>query len=344
MTSAKPRIFSGIQPTSEMHIGNYFGAVENWVALQDSQQYECIYAIVDLHAITMPYEPFQLQKNTEEMLIGLLASGIDPQKSILFIQSMVPEHMELCWILSCITSFGELTRMTQFKDKSELIDKQEKGGFVSAGLFNYPVLQAADILIYKAKYVPVGKDQEQHLELSRNIAQRFNNRYGEVFPIPEIKLTETSKIMSPADPTKKMSKSLGNKHYIGLFEDKDSIKNKIKSAVTDTGPNASIGFDGMSPGVENLFTILKACKKTDEATILFEKYQSGTLKYIHLKDAVISALIELTGYFRRRREEIISDREKIKMQVQVMSERARAIARETVKEVREKIGLPLRTI
>src|SRR5882724_1059073 len=216
------RVLSCIQPTAEMHIGNYFGAVKNWVALQDS--HECIYGIVDLHAITMPYDPQELKANTARMAIELLACGIDPQRTILFIQSLVPEHSELCWILGCICPYGELSRMTQFKDKSEVLKGSQ---FVSAGLFTYPVLQAADILIYRAKYVPVGKDQEQHLELSRDIARRFNGQFKtDLFPEPAPLFTETPKIMSLVDPTKKMSKSAGDRHYIGLFEEEKSIRAK----------------------------------------------------------------------------------------------------------------------
>ena len=226
----KKRVLSCIQPTGEMHIGNYFGAVKNWVRIQD--EYECFYGVVDLHAMTMPYDPKKLKENSLRMVAELLACGIDPSKSVLFIQSLVPEHSELTWIFNCVASFGELSRMTQFKDKSEQI---ESGGkFISAGLFTYPVLQAADILVYKANFVPVGKDQVQHLELSRNIAVRFNKQFGEFFPEPEPLLTEVQKLASLADPTKKMSKSLGEKHYIGLFEEEAKIVKKVKSAVTDT--------------------------------------------------------------------------------------------------------------
>jgi len=179
----RSRVLSGIQPTAEMHIGNYFGAVKNWVALQET--HECMYAVVDLHAITRPFDPVQLKANTERMVIDLLACGIDPNKAILFIQSLVLEHSELCWILSCLTPYGDLRRMTQFKDKLAIAESEDSTQFVSAGIFTYPVLQAADILIYRAQQVPVGKDQEQHLELSRELARRFNNQFGiEFFPEP----------------------------------------------------------------------------------------------------------------------------------------------------------------
>lgn len=334
-----PRVLSGIQPTAEMHIGNYFGAVKNWVALQDS--YECLYGVVDLHAITMPYDPVQLRSSTERMVIDLLACGIDPQKAILFIQSLVPEHTELCWILSCLCPFGDLRRMTQFKDKSDLIAKQDAAQFVSAALFTYPVLQAADILVYRATHVPVGKDQEQHLELSRDIARRFNGQFEvEFFPEPAPLFTQTPKLMSLLDPTKKMSKSSGSRHYVGLFEDEQSVRAKIKSAVTDSGDLPADG--AMSPGVVNLFEILNACGKTAELESLMNDYNAGKRQYRELKEVVANALVELTGNLRSRREEILKDASLVDSQVQEMSRKARGIASETLKEVRTIIGLPAR--
>lgn len=333
------RVLSGIQPTADMHIGNYFGAVKNWVALQDS--YECLYGVVDLHAITMPYDPAQLRSNTERMIVDLLACGIDPQKAILFIQSLVPEHTELCWILSCLCPFGDLRRMTQFKDKSDLIAGQDSTQFVSAGFFSYPVLQAADILVYRAQHVPVGKDQEQHLELSRDIARRFNSQFGvEFFPEPAPLFTPTPKVMSLVDPTKKMSKSAGDRHYVGLFEDEKSVRAKIKSAVTDSG---DLPADAeMSPGVVNLFEILKACGKTAEAEALLKEYNAGKRQYRELKEVVADALVELTGNLRARRAEILKDVAAVNLQVKEMSEKARGIAKETLKEVRAIMGLPER--
>lgn len=331
------RVLSGIQPTAEMHIGNYFGAVRNWVALQDS--HECIYAIVDLHAITMPYEPAMLKTNTERMVIDLLACGIDPQKAILFVQSLVPEHTELCWILSCLTPFGDLRRMTQFKDKAELLEGADSTQFVSAALFNYPVLQAADILVYRAQHVPVGKDQEQHLELSRELARRFNNQFGvELFPEPAPLFTPTPKVMSLIDPTKKMSKSSGDRHYVGLFEDEKGVRAKIKSAVTDSGDLPPGGE--MSPGVVNLFEILKASGKNAEAEALLKEYNTGGLKYSRLKEVVADALVELTSSLRARRDEISQDLPQVSLKVKEMSEQARNIASETLREVRKLIGLP----
>lgn len=329
-------VLSCIQPTSEMHFGNYFGAVKNWVELQE--KYQCVYGVVDYHAMTMPYDPRELHSNTMGMVVDLLACGIDPEKSILFIQSLVPEHAELCWILSCYCSYGELQRMTQFKDKSESEKVHEKGNIVSAGLFTYPVLQAADILIYRAEFVPVGKDQEQHLELSRVIANRFNNKHGEFFKEPKALFTEIPKLLSLADPTKKMSKSLGDQHCVRLFEDEASIRKKVKTAVTDTGDKT----EEMSPGVSNLFELLKACGKTEGHQSLLGDYGSGTLKYSTLKEAVADALVELSQEFTERKESLISDPSAIEEHVHSMSEKARVIAKETIREVRELTGLPKR--
>jgi tryptophanyl-tRNA synthetase len=333
------RVLSGIQPTAEMHIGNYFGAVRNWVALQDS--YECLYGVVDLHAITRPYDPVQLRSNTERMIVDLLACGIDPGKAILFIQSFIPEHTELCWILSCFCPFGDLRRMTQFKDKFDLIAGQDSTQFVSAGFFSYPVLQAADILVYRARHVPVGKDQEQHLELSRELARRFNSQFDvEFFPEPAPLFTNTPKIMSLVEPTKKMSKSSGDRHYVGLFEDEKGVRAKIKSAVTDSG---DLPLDAkMSPGVVNLFEILKACGKNAEAEALLNDYNAGKRRYRELKEVVADALVELTGQLRARRAEISQDIPAVNLQVAEMSGKARSIARDTLKEVRAIIGLPER--
>lgn len=331
---SKKRVLSCIQPTGEIHIGNYFGAVRNWVNIQD--QYDCVYGVVDLHAMTMPYVAKDLRQNTLNMFADLIAAGLDPEKSVLFVQSLVPQHTELTWILSCVTTFGELSRMTQFKDKSDQLESGGKGGFVSAGLYTYPVLQAADILVYKADLVPVGKDQEQHLELSRNVAVRFNNQFGTYFPEPQPLYTEVQKLMSLADPEKKMSKSLGDKHYIGLFEPEESIRKKVRSAVTDTGGQAG---DSMSPGVANLFSIIKACEKHNEYNLLMDSYNSGGLKYRDLKEVAADALVEVTGPFRSRREELRKDPDRIMRLVVESSEKARDFAEKVLDDVRELTGL-----
>jgi len=331
---SKKRVLSCIQPTGEIHIGNYFGAVKNWVDIQDT--YDCVYGVVDLHAMTMPYDPKTLQDYTTQMFIDLLACGIDPEKSVLFIQSLVPQHTELTWIFNCVTSYGELSRMTQFKDKTDQLEAAgNKKGFVSAGLFTYPVLQAADILIYKANFVPVGKDQEQHLELSRNIAVRFNNQFGEYFPEPKPLFTEVQKLMSLADPTKKMSKSLGDKHYISLFETEDSIRKKVKVAVTDTG-----GETGrMSPGVANLFSIIKACGNTGDFRLLSEQYEAGSLKYSDLKGVTADTLVNTLRPLREKRSELNSDRPKVKRMMHELSSSARIYATKVLDEVKELTGL-----
>ena len=336
MSQSKSTVLSCIQPTSEMHFGNYFGAVKNWVDLQE--KYHCIYGVVDYHAMTMPYVPKELYNNTMNMVIDLLACGVDPEKSILFIQSLVPEHAELAWILSCYCSYGELQRMTQFKDKSESDKVQEKGNIVSTGLFTYPVLQAADILIYLAEYVPVGKDQEQHLELSRNIANRFNNKHGDFFKEPKALFTEVPKLLSLNDPSKKMSKSLGDQHVVRLFEDEASIRKKVKSAVTDVGPKT----DTMSPGVANLFELIKACGNMDAYALLMDHYNAGTLKYSELKEVVANGLVTLSKAFIERKAIITADEKKVVEQVHEMSNEARKLAKETVRQVRELVGLPAR--
>jgi tryptophanyl-tRNA synthetase len=329
-------IFSGIQPTGEMHLGNYFGAVKNWVDLQNGGEYQCIYCVVDLHAMTMPYDVTKFKKNTEQMFVDLLACGLDPNKSIVFVQSMVPEHTELNWIFGCVCSYGDLTRQTQFKDKSEQLEGKQDA-FISAGLFSYPVLQAADILLYRSGYVPVGKDQEQHLELSRVIANRFNKTFGEYFPEPQVLSTETPKLLSLADPARKMSKSLGDKHVIELFSDEKVVRSKVKSAITDTGEAGTpIGV-----GALNLIGLLQACGKDDIAQAFENEYAKGEQRrYAPLKEAVGEVLVELTGKFRMRRAEIAADKDNIKRLMAESAERARAIAHVTMKDVRRLVGLP----
>ncbi len=331
------RVLSLIQPTGDMHVGNYFGAVANYVRLQET--HECIFGVVDLHAMTMPFDPAVLRANTRQMFIDLIAAGLNPDKCTLIIQSLIPEHTELCWIFNCLTPIGDLGRMTQFKDKSDQVEG-EGGAFISAGLFDYPVLQAADILIYRADQVPVGKDQVQHLELSREIARRFNYSFGEYFPEPAPLLTEAAKVMSLADPEKKMSKSLGDKHTVGLFEEESSIRKKVKTAVTDSG--ALPEGVTVSPGVANMLTILKSCNKNDVAESLLNDYKAGTLRYVNLKEAVADALVELTSSMRARRAELMKDPARIDKIITQGTAAARQISRETISEVRKLTGLPER--
>ena len=315
-----------------MHFGNYFGAVVNYVRLQE--EYQCRYGVVDYHAMTMPYDVKKLRTNTWDLIFNLLAAGVKAEN--LFVQSLVPEHTELGWILNCFASYGQVTRMTQFKDKSK--DSAEKAdNYISVGLFDYPVLQAADILIYKADFVPVGKDQEQHLELSRNIAQRFNAQVGkEYFVLPETLFTETPKVMSTADPTRKMSKSAGEKHYINVFSDEARVRKQIRSAVTDTGDTPE---GTMSEGVKNLFGLLAAAGAEQAHRELTEHYNAGSLRYSDLKAATADALVRITEDLRERRTEIVANKKQIKQQIKQSSAEIRKEAQETIREVKELTGL-----
>ena len=326
------RVFSGIQPTGTLHIGNYFGAVRNWAAMQNDL--ECIICIVDYHAITIDVDPATLRQASRNMALDLIASGIDPEKTILFVQSDVPEHTELAWILGCVTSFGDLSRMTQFKDKS---DKQ---AFISSGLFTYPVLQAADILLYMAGGVPVGEDQVQHLELSRRIARRFNSRFGETFPEPEpVVGKKGGRIMSLSDPMGKMSKSSGESHYVGVMEPETSIRKKVRSAVTDMGLESG---DAMSPGVANLFEILElsteATGRAELADTLRSDFAAGTLMYSKLKDTVFEQMMEILRPIQEKRAKLEASGDIVDI-LQFGAKKAQAIARETIAQVRSVVGL-----
>jgi tryptophanyl-tRNA synthetase len=331
--SDKKTVLSCIQPTGDMHLGNYFGAIANWVKLQEN--YKCVYGVVDYHAMTMPYDVNKLRTNTWDLITNLIAVGVKPEN--LFVQSLVPEHTELGWIFNCFCSYGQLTRMTQFKDKSSQLGEKSNDDFISVGLLDYPVLQTADILIYKADFVPVGKDQEQHLELSRDIAQRFNHQVSkEYFVLPQGLYTETPKIKSTADPSKKMSKSAGEKHYISVFADEATIKKQIKSAVTDTGDNS----DGtMSDGVNNLFEMIKAAGDMEAFNNMMDDYNSGALKYGTLKEVTTSALLKMLLPFAEKRAEISKDKKMIKDQIKASSEEIRKIAKQTLVEVKDMVGL-----
>ncbi len=329
----KKQVLSAIQPTGNLHLGRYFGAIKNWVDLQE--KYDCIYGIVNYHAMTMPFDPKKLNQQVWDLAYDLIAVGLKPEN--IFIQSMIPEHTELAWIFNCVSSYGELQRMTQFKDKTQQINEKDKDAFISTGLFTYPVLQAADILIYKADYVPVGKDQEQHLELSRNIAQRFNQIVGkEYFRLPEILFTETPKVMSTADPTRKMSASLGPKHYINIFAEADTIRKQIKTAVTDSGETPQ---GQLSQGVENLLSLLEASGGKDISSTLRSEANSGSMQYGKLKEAVSDQIVSLTNVFREKRKAIEENKQIYQELVELASERIRKQAQTTIKEVKELIGL-----
>jgi tryptophanyl-tRNA synthetase len=321
----KNLIFSGMQPTGALHLGNYLGALKQWVELQE--QYDSIFCIVDYHAMTIDYNPNDIDERITELALDYLAAGLDPEKSIIFVQSQIPEHTELGWIFNTVTPLGELERMTQFKEKSEQYRKN-----VNAGLFTYPILQAADILLYKADRVPVGEDQVQHVELTRDIAKKFNKKFGKTFPEAKPILTDSARIMSHTDPTKKMSKSLGDKHFISLTDDAKTIQKKIRSAVTDTDAGAD------SPGVKNLFDILEAI---DETVVKgFKKeHQKGTLKYSDLKDVVANTIISHLEPFQERRKELEEQKEEVAEILIEGAKSARKIARRTMEEVREKIGV-----
>ncbi|WP_216782573.1 tryptophan--tRNA ligase [Candidatus Profftia tarda] len=327
----KPIVFSGAQPSGELTIGNYIGSLSQWESLQND--YECIYCIVDQHAITMRQNIQQLRKATLDILALYLACGINPEKSIIFVQSHVPEHAQLCWVLNCYTSFGELSRMTQFKDKSASYPKN-----INVGLFDYPVLMAADILLYQTTKVPVGRDQKQHLELSRIIASRFNAAHGNIFTIPEpFMLKNGARIMSLLEPTKKMSKSDDNRNnVIGLLEDHNSIIKKIKRAVTDSDEPAVIYYDLINkPGISNLLNILSGV--TGKTILQIEQEFNGKI-YSDLKDEVIDVVSVILSGLQKRYYCFRNDETFLKKIIKNGAEEARSRAQKTLKQVYETVG------
>ncbi|MBU9817216.1 tryptophan--tRNA ligase [Rahnella sp. C60] len=332
---SKPIVFSGAQPSGELTIGNYMGALRQWVKMQDD--YECIYCIVDLHAITVRQDEEKLRKATLDTLALYLAVGIDPKKSTVFVQSHVPEHTQLSWALNCYTYFGELGRMTQFKDKSARYETSNSES-ITAGLFDYPVLMAADILLYQTHQVPVGEDQKQHLELSRDIASRFNALYGDVFTVPEPFIPKSgARVMSLQEPTKKMSKSDDNrKNVIGLLEDPKAVTKKIKSAMTDSEEPPVIRYDIKNkPGVSNLLDILSGVtgKGIPELEAEFEGQMYG-----HLKGAVAEAVSGMLTDVQERFNRFRSDEAYLQQVMKEGAEKARARASVTLKKAYEAIG------
>ena len=287
-TDAKPRIFSGVQPTGNIHLGNYLGAFRNWVRLQD--EYDAIYCIVDLHAMTVEYDPTELERARVETAKVLLALGIDPDRSLLYTQSQVPDHAELAWILGTMVPMGVLNRMTQFKDKTA------KGEPANLGLYSYPVLMAADILLYHANLVPIGDDQRQHLEMTRDLVERFNNRFGETFPVPDAYIPETAaRVMSFTDPTSKMSKSdPQEKSRVTILDPPDVIRKRIRSAVTDSDPEVRYDTEA-KPGISNLLDIMSACTGRSIDDLVDEYADSG---YGVFKDAVADVVIAELEPFR----------------------------------------------
>ncbi len=323
------RIVSGIQPSGSLHIGNYLGAIRQWIDLQKDN--ECIYFIADLHSLTVPYNPEKLRENTLETAREYLAAGIDPEKSILFVQSEVKEHTELCWLLNTVTPVGDLQRMTQYKEKSEQFKKN-----INAGLLNYPILQAADILIYKAKKVPVGKDQVQHIELTRTIAKKFNQRFGKVFTLPEPHLSrEGAKIMSLKDPEKKMSKSLGPQSYVSLFDSPETIKKKVMSAVTDTGKEIKHNLE-KKPGISNLINIYSLFSGKSPEEIEKEFKGKG---YADFKKSTADLLISRLEPFRKRKKELRDKSDYVEEILAKGAKRASVLAQSTLKEAKDKMGL-----
>ncbi|MDE6092720.1 MAG: tryptophan--tRNA ligase [Ruminococcus sp.] len=329
----KKLIFSGIQPTGTFTLGNYIGAVRNWGPLQD--EYNCIYCVVDMHAITVKQDPVKLRQNTINSYALLMACGIDVEKSILFIQSHVKTHAELSWILGCNTQFGELSRMTQFKDKSK-----KHADDVNSGLFTYPVLMAADILAYNADLVPVGVDQKQHLELARNIAQRFNQRYGDFFTLPEPYIAEVgAKVMSLQDPTKKMSKSDENPNSVILIlDDKDTIIRKFKRAVTDS--DTEVCYREGKDGINNLMTIYSSVTGKDFASIESEFSGKG---YGDFKLAVGEAVADHLEPVRTEFARLIADKAYLKKCYTEGAEKALRYSQRIVSKVYRKVGFVDRT-
>ncbi|MFH1598578.1 MAG: tryptophan--tRNA ligase [Patescibacteria group bacterium] len=320
------RVLSGIQPTGVLHIGNYLGSLKHFVELQN--KYECFFFIADYHSITEDYNPQEKPQQVLDLAIDFLSAGLDPQKCTIFVQSQVPEHLELAWIFNTITPVSELQRMTQYKDKS-----RQQPENINMGLFDYPVLQAADILIYKPQFVPVGIDQKQHVELTRKIARLFNNKFGEVFPEPDVLLTKTPKIMSLADPTKKMSKSFNQRSYIALNDEPAAIKDKMKRAVTDTGKSEK------SPGVQNLFMLLQQFGGNEIFNQFEKEHRAGKISYQKLKEALADAIGNYFADFRSQKKELSKDTKKVKDILEAGNKKAREIAIETLIDVKKKIGL-----
>ncbi|MFI5802695.1 tryptophan--tRNA ligase [Streptomyces sp. NPDC051561] len=329
--ASRPRVLSGIQPTAgSFHLGNYLGAVRQWVALQET--HDAFYMVVDLHAITIPQDPAELRANTRLAVAQLLAAGLDPDRCTLFVQSHVPEHTQLGWVMNCLTGFGEASRMTQFKDKSA----KQGSDRTTVGLFTYPVLQVADILLYQANQVPVGEDQRQHIELTRDLAERFNSRLGETFTVPApYILKETAKIYDLQDPSIKMSKSASTpKGLINLLDDPKVTAKKVRSAVTDT--DTVIRFDPENkPGVSNLLSLTSTL--TGRSIAELEAEYEGKM-YGALKTDLAQIMVDFVTPFRTRTQQYLDDPETLDAILAKGAEKARAVAAETLAQAYEKIG------
>ena len=329
MEKNKKVIFSGIQPSGALHLGNYLGALRNWVAMQD--EYDCVYCVVDEHAITVRQDPAALRRQTIELFAQLVACGIDPEKSILFIQSHVPAHAELGWVLDCYTMFGELSRMTQFKDKSA-----KHADNVNAGLFTYPSLMAADILLYQTDLVPVGEDQKQHVELARNIVQRFNGVYGDVFTMPEAYIPKVgARVMSLNQPDSKMSKSIPE-GCVYLMDSPDDIMRKFKRAITDSDTENCVRYDRANkPGVATLIDIYAAItgRSYEEIEVEFEGKGYGAFK-----PAVGEAVVELLRPVREETVRLLGDKAYLEGLYRAGAEKAASVAQRTLRKVHKKVG------
>ncbi|HEY8078133.1 MAG TPA: tryptophan--tRNA ligase [Labilithrix sp.] len=328
MTSKKPRVFSGIQPTGDMHIGNWLGAVRTWVDQVNAGAEETMFCIVDAHAITVPHEPKELRERIDRFAIDLVACGLDTKKTTLFVQSDVREHTELAWYLAAVTPYGELGRMTQFKDK---IEKSE-GEFISTAFFTYPVLMSADILLYKATVVPVGEDQLQHLELARETVRRFNHRFGEIFPEPKPRMSPAPRIMG-VDGLTKMSKSKGN--TIGLFEPKDAFWNKLRTAYTD--PQRLKKSDPGRPEICNIYTMHKALSSKETQDEVVANCTGAKWGCVDCKKVLMEGFERELVPLRTKREQLSMD--EVRKALGEGADKARTIARETMTEVRKVMGL-----
>ncbi|TSC65742.1 MAG: tryptophanyl-tRNA synthetase [Candidatus Doudnabacteria bacterium Gr01-1014_77] len=321
----KQILVSGLRATSEPHIGNYLGAIRQFIEKQDD--YDCYFFIADLHTMTTPFEPKELRKSSLAVLADYIALGLDPKKSTIFLQSQVPQHTELAWIFNCITPVSELQRMTQFKDKASETNAKS----INAGLLNYPVLMAADVLLYKGEVVPVGDDQVQHLELSRIISRKFNNAFGKVFPEPKPLLNKTARVMSLTEPTKKMSKTGGA--GILLNDSPEEIKKKLRKAVTATDAK------GKSAGVDNLMGLLKEFGTEGQYEFFQSQLKDNTIQFSHLKDALAEVIANHFAKFREKRAKLLADPEYLAEVLADGARKAQSIANKTISEVKEKVGL-----
>ncbi len=343
----KPILVSGVQPTGKLHIGNYLGALKNFVDLQNSGKYQCYFFIADLHSLTENFDPKEKQKQILNLTADFLAAGLDPKKSVIFQQSQIPAHSELMWILNTITSMGELERMTQFKEKGEIRLLQKGGGgnviprlyrlpgeSVNIGLFDYPVLMAADIIIYDAKFVPVGDDQLQHLELTRTVARKFNSKFGKTFIEPKAIQTETPRVMSLANPEKKMSKSQPES-CLFIDDSPEEIKNKIKRAVTDSG--SEIKYDKKNkPAISNLLEIYSALNG-DKIEKLEKKFAGKN--YSVLKNDLAELVADYFADFRKKKSALLKNPAKLSSVLAASSKKAEKIANKKILEVKKKVGL-----